>query len=208
MYILMPGAEAPETERMRKMRQMMMRALTVGGLAWAVAGPAAADVLITVEEVGGNVVMNYAGTLDVSSLTTLVTDTEDDHRVRLAGTIANEFATVGGGTEFNDPFVSQTDSWNSGADVADSFSGSLFTLTLSNLLVRTTDITGSTWSGAGQLQWDNTDVAGLQWDLDEDRVWTLNNSAADTITLTVIPEPGSLALLGAAGLAYAARRRR
>lgn len=182
-------------------------ALVAAAAALVPAAYSSANILITVEEVGDDVVLQYSGTLDLASLTSFTTDTEDLHRVRLSGTIVNEFATVGGGTSFNDPFAPAPAAWNSGPDPADSFSGDLFSINLSNLTLRTSDITGTTWSGSGQMQWNNTDVDTLDWDLSIDRVWTLDNTAANTITLTLVPEPTSFALLGLGTLLLARRKR-
>ena len=160
------------------------------------------DVIINVQETGdGHVTMNYSGTLDVSGLSSSNGLIGNSHRIMSDGIILNGFGSAG--NIYSSPFSSTPGAWKTrGIQDSDSFSGDDFTIFGSSMALATADITSDVWSGSGMMQWDNTDIATLQWDLSVDRVWTLNNTAANTITLTqtAVPEPSGFVCLGVVGL--------
>ncbi|MEM6260744.1 MAG: PEP-CTERM sorting domain-containing protein [Planctomycetota bacterium] len=64
---------------------------------------------------------------------------------------------------------------------------------------------------SGSTTFENNTIAGLGVDIGSDSyVWELGNTAGDTITLIVVPEPSSLALgfICFSGLIVRRRRRR
>lgn len=197
-----------------------LRILSIGMLTVWVCRSAHPAVVISAIETGGDVLVSYSGTLDLSGLTfSNQNATSDAHQFQnnslTASAFVNAFATTDGGTFYSNPFSStpSTD-WVSATTVeADIFSGNhlaLFTGGTSPdpLRLHSADVVGTTWSGAGFMQFNSTTLLGMGLDLSVDRVWTINNASADTITLTAIPEPGTPVFLGLFGTRLLFLRRR
>ncbi len=194
--------------------------LTIYGLTLlllsACSRPAAADVIINFEEVGGNVRATYSGTLDLSGLSfTSGNSSLNVHRVGSTGggRFINSYPHGSGVNQYTDPFASVPDVWKTGSfvNVNGGHGGDHFVVYnggTNPLRLLASDITGTTWNGSGFLQWDSTTIAGLDLDLSVDRIWTLNNGSGDTITMSAVPEPSAAASLGLIGAVFSLRRRR
>ncbi|MEM0926505.1 MAG: hypothetical protein AAGJ83_10745 [Planctomycetota bacterium] len=166
------------------------------------------DVVVRVSEIEGNVVVQYGGTLDLTGLTfTIGNTTTDSSSLTTYSTgdaIINAFATDDGGTFFDDPFASvPTGDWLSVGGPADvTFQSNHFVVLPAGdfenpLRLHTADIEAGVWSGTGGFRFNGTTIADLGLDLSQDRIWTLNNGASNTIRLTAIPEPAmAVGLLG------------
>jgi len=197
-----------------------LRILSIGLLAFCVSRSAHPAVVISAIETGGDVLVSYSGTLDLSGLTFSTQNaTSDAHQFQnssgTASAFVNAFATTDGGSFYSNPFSSRPSTdWVSATTVeADIFSGNhlaLFTGGTSPdpLRLHSSDVVGTTWSGSGFMQFNSTTLVGIGLDLSVDRVWTINNATADTITLTAIPEPGTLVFLGLFGTRLVFVRRR
>lgn len=155
----------------------------------------------------GHVRFEYDGTLDLTGLAAPdVVNTGDSHTIgaRLGGFFRNSSSSTLGGSAYSSIFSTSPAAWKTGTHIASSFGGNSLFLGSQGLIVHTADISDDVWSGSGFMQFDSTTLAGLGVDLSVDRIWTINNTAADTITLrnfnpstaSAVPEPSSLLLLG------------
>lgn len=162
----------------------------------------------------GHVRFEYDGTLDLTGLAAPnVVNTVDRHlnRGSSGGLFVNSFSSTLGGSNYRSAFSTAPAAWKTGPHAASSFGGNSLSLDSLNLIVHTADISDDVWSGSGFMQFDSTTLAGMGVDLSVDRNWTIDNTAADTITLrnfnpstaSAVPEPSGLLLLGlcVAGLA-------
>jgi hypothetical protein len=169
--------------------------------------PAQAVIIINMQETGGDLVVSYSGGLNVDDLVIANTGVS-------ASFIAPNEAVVGfgGGFDQYSSAVSGPDLYGTSAFTTASISndgdtfvvgGQFNFLRLPENYVSGTEISGS-------MTFESTDFATLGIDTaSAPYVWTLTNSAADTITLQVVPEPTSaLFLCGTGALACLRRRRR
>lgn len=156
------------------------------------------------ETESGHVRLEYDGSLNVADLTVSTIDTFEDHALRrfFGGVISNMTPTNMGGSSFSSAYSATPTVWKSGpVNVASSFGGTALVFNSSALLnVHIADIDDDVWSGTGFMQFDNTTLAGMGVNLSVDRVWTIDNTAANTITLrnfnptSAVPEPSGLLL--------------
>ena len=210
----------------RPMRALALCLITTMALG-IIGNRADANLFLQFSEVGGNVRLDYQGTLDLTGLTFSTADSLAEHRIRLVTPIGGNVTpytaiiNLNAGTTraYSSPFASGPSvPFTTQTTPAASSSGgnSLHLPTLStaqnatlrfdvaDFNVNTPDI----WTGAGFMQWDNTTLAAMGVDVSP-KTWVLNNAAGDRITLGIaaVPEPSSLVLLGVAVGAFALVRR-
>ncbi|BDC52710.1 hypothetical protein F183_A50250 [Bryobacterales bacterium F-183] len=172
-------------------------------------------------ETGGNVRLEYSGTLNLAGLSYIdgLTSVEE-HRLRLLtpinGTSYNAIIQLGDGTQlrtFTSAFSSAPGVYYIGsALVATSYGGNAIVLPTSSLAQNATlrfaqsDIVNDAWTGSGFMQWDGTTFAA--WGIDTaTKTWVLNNAAANKIIMTfgsapvaTVPEPSSMTWLSTAAI--------
>ena len=182
-----------------------------------------AAITITFEEIGTDVVSTYSGTLDTNDPN--INDISELSRFaskfnpRL-GYYANPpggWRTAAGSyvidaSNSNSPFYDgpregDGRGFGSGTETAPTtFTGDAFGI-FQNSLVLPDDWTSGS-EIAGQMTWANVSLEDLGVDSSQDHTWTLRGTG-DTITMSVIPEPRSYALLlGGLFLGLVALRRR
>lgn len=176
-----------------------------------------ADVTVNVFDTGGNVRIEYSGTLDMSAVSFVDANVSlEEHRLRYStppfGQPFNSIIQL-----YNPPALlrTYTNAFSSApgvyyignALVANSFGGNSLFLPTSSINSNATlrfdpadfgqagngvDI----WSGSGFLQFDNTSIGALGINT-ATKTWVINNAAANRITMTVsaAPEPQSAFLL-------------
>jgi hypothetical protein len=180
-----------------------------------VATPASSAIVMTAVESGDDVVISFSGTLDITGLTPFATDTFGSSRMRATDSLIHFRGTTGSLDSYSSVFSSSPFSIGAGAlTSATSSAGDVaFGVSRSNLwLERNTDSTFWQSTRSGSMTFANNTLAGLGITPGTYN-WVLNNTAADTITLTAtqaVPEPSSLVLFGGGGVAFAcaAYRRR
>lgn len=208
------------------MRGLALCLLTMTALC-TIGNRANADLMLQFSEVGGNVRLDYQGTLDLTGLTFSTVQSLAERRIRLVAPIGGNVApytaiiNLNAGTtrEYSSPFASGPSvpfTTQTTPPASSSGGNSLHLPTIStaqnatlrfdvaDFNVNTPDI----WTGAGFMQWNNTTLAAMGIDASP-KTWVLNNAAGNRITLgiTAVPEPSSLVLLGVAVGACALVRR-
>ncbi|MEM1296017.1 MAG: hypothetical protein AAGH89_11675 [Verrucomicrobiota bacterium] len=184
-------------------------------------GVARADVVLTFVEREGNVRVSYEGELDLSGLSfedttpgtarhVIGRNTNDPQSL---GIFANTFAPAQGRRTYSSPFSSVPSApWALGATVAaDEFGGDhLFfhNSAAAPLQLDPSNFIGSTWSGSGFMQFNDTTLADFGLRITGEPTYVVNNAAADSIRLTAIPEPGVAAMLCFFTMGVTMRRRR
>ena len=177
-----------------------------------VAQPAAAAIVMTATEIGGDVVFSYSGTLDLTGMTQGGQTGMNASRV-WASSSAVQFRTAGPITnnnfQYGLAFSSRPGNLGPGTTLIDADTTSSDTTavfgTLSNNLYLDNTLTASDWlntTQSGSMTFQGQTLAGLGI-APGTYTWVLSGTAADTITLNAVPEPSSLALFGAGGLACA-----
>lgn len=184
-----------------------------------VATPASSAIVMTAVESGDDVVISFSGTLDITGLASPVDDIFGSSRVRPSDSLIHFKGTTeffGNLDSYSSVFSSSPFSIGTSGSLtsATSLAGDVaFGVSRSNLwLKRDTDSTFWASTRSGSMTFANNTLAGLGI-TPGTYEWVLNNTAADTITLTAtqaVPEPSSLVLFGVGGvaLACAAYRRR
>ena len=182
----------------------MLRTISAFCFCLFVSSQAHASLIVNAWETGGgNVRFEYDGSLNVADLSGGIISGSDSHVInsRSGGQFRNTFLKDNGTSIFSSTFSTTPAAWKTGFTPATTFGGtSLFFAVGGSLTVHTTDIVDDVWSGSGFMQFDGTTLAGMGVDLSVDRVWTINNTAADTITLrnfnptSAVPEPRGLLL--------------
>jgi hypothetical protein len=185
--------------------------------AGAVHRPASAAIVMTAQEIGGDVVFSYQGTLDIAGLTQGFSSTLRDSRVRASGALVQftSGSTFNNTQPYNSAFSSKPSNLGTTSTVlinADTSSATAVFGTASNFLYLESSLTASDWlttTQSGSMTFQGTTLAGLGI-VPGTYTWVLNNSAADTITLNAVPEPSSLMLVGAGGVVcvFVSSRRR
>ena len=175
-----------------------------------VAQPAAAAIVMTATEIGGDVVFSYRGTLDLAGMTQGGQTGMNASRV-WASSSAVQFRTAGPITnnnfQYGLAFSSRPGNLGPGTVLyaATTASGTTATFgTLGTNLYLEKDKLASAWlnTQSGSMTFQGQTLAGLGI-APGTYTWVLSGTAADTITLNAVPEPSSLALFGAGGLACA-----
>ncbi len=211
--IASPHPARPISKRAGALAFAAAAALAVLGLDLATAPKADAAFIVTIEQVGANVVVTGSGTIDLSGLAPY--GGYGDFGAAIApsqGTItigSTNFDAVNLYTGFNGPSIFGP----GGVTVASSGSGDKVAIAeLSNqLAVPSGYVSGSALTDSST--YDNTTLAALGV-TDGTYTWTWGSGAdVDSFTLDIgplaVPEPASFALLGAGliGLAFTLRRR-
>lgn len=186
--------------------------------AGAVHRPASAAIVMTAQEIGGDVVFSYSGTLDVAGLTRgASTGSIDNSRVRGSPSFV-QFTNRSGNNAwpYSSAFSSSPSNIGTGTlriDADISSVTAVFGVSTSSLYLDD-QLVEADWLSekSGSMTFQGTTLAVLGVDPGT-YTWVLNNGAADTITLTAsqaVPEPSSLMLFGAGGLvcAFVSGRRR
>lgn len=189
---------------MRRSLQLVLGAFLV----FAIFGvsKASAQITINMQETGGDVVFSYAGSLNITDLTVDDGSANPSHliapsssRVLFGGAAVDIYDDLSGPLSYG-VGTSTTASVTNTGDPFGMFLGTNFFVP---------DGYASGTAIAGSIVLDNTDFSTLGIDTSSaPYVWTVQNSAADTITLQVIPEPSSALLLAGLGAAFCMRRRR
>ncbi|MEM9347610.1 MAG: hypothetical protein AAGB26_13430 [Planctomycetota bacterium] len=162
------------------------------------AAPIDASVIYTLEEVGSDVVLSYTGKINDADGLLFSAD-----NASASGYIS---PTSGFAAGFELGSVTNYDGSFNGPDAIGSFNGFTDGSTHSGdyfgfdfgrfgdaLLIESSYVFGQTMSGS--TTFENNTIAGLGVDVGSGSyVWELGNTAGDTITLNIIPEPSSLAL--------------
>lgn len=184
---------------------------------FAVLSSAQANLVFNISEKNGNVRIDYSGTLDMSGMS--FTDTNnalEEHSLRYITSSIPIFTPFTGfinlinapGSRadlrtFSNPFSSGPSVYFSNNVVpVSSFGGtSIYLPTISSHINATLrfdplDFVGNVWTGSGFLQWNNTTTALLGINTSP-KTWVINNTAANTITMSLspVPEPSSIILL-------------
>lgn len=181
-----------------------------------------AAISITFQEIAGDVVSTFSGTLNTDD-----PDIYDFSQIVSGGLFAPEsgayvsFASswrtptgsyVIDNSSSNSPFYEgpregSGRGYGTGTQATPtSVTGDAFGMYQNSLILPGDWTSGSSVSGT--MTWENTTLSALGYDSTQDHVWTLRGTS-DTITMTVVPEPSSIALLTSLGvLALAISRRR
>jgi hypothetical protein len=182
-----------------------------------------AAVIITFEEIGNDVVSYYSGTLNTND--PAINDTSELGRFATKFNPSLGYYTnpPGGWRTFGGSYVVDSSSSNSpfydGPRLGDGsgfgsggeleptqISGDAFGIFQNSLVLADGWTSGSTITG--QMTWANTSLDSLGVDASQVHTWTLRGTG-DTITMTVVPEFSSYALLfGCLALGFVALRRR
>lgn len=188
----------------------MKRHWTLALLGVAIASPAGAGVIITVEEVAGDVVFSGGGTLDISlwefSHDTMVGPQISPFWVIMGETPSADFEVYSDPVNFAGPREFPTINEITFADsgIGDAFGIQLDTIlfgvpegyTSGDPLASTMTFNNHTFASLGLVEGEYT----WTWD-------TLDPRQSDFFTVVVVPAPGAIALLGVAGMAARRRRR-
>jgi hypothetical protein len=196
---------------MTRMKVAGLGALAALGLGLAEAPKANAAFIMTLEQVGPNVVATGSGSFDLADLTRVGTNVVPELSVDPSA----RFIITGLGNGDAYGATSGPSSFGSGNSTAESSeSGGVVGLGVGDLLgVPTGYVSGAVFTSGAT--WDNTTLAALGV-TDGSYVWTWGAGPdADSFTLQIgpastgVPEPASLALLGAGvvGLGMIRRRR-
>lgn len=207
--------------------------LTLGLLTMLVlcctATKAEAGIIFNFSEFGGNVRMEYQGTLNLSGMAYDTVSAVGDHRIRQVfgfapfAAIINVYQSptdVNGNLvptlrAYSSPFSSSPGIFISGiTPLATTFGGNAIILPTTSISPSATlrlaqaDFNGDVWTGAGFMQWDNTTLATLGIDASP-KNWVLTNGETITMGIVAVPEPSGLVLwsIGISGLALTRRRR-
>ena len=164
-----------------------------------------ADVVLTLAEVGNNVVLSTtSGTLTTPTLEPLYNH-ETHGSLNPSLGFFGMGSTVGEGMSRYDNAASGPGSFGTGftTTVSDSYSGTFFSINASSGRVSidykwVQDNAGSALT-PGTATWNNTDLSALGATIGT-YVWTLDNRFGnETVTLNVIPEPATLGLMALLG---------
>ena len=191
----------------------------------AAAGQLQAALIVEFSEVGGDTTMSYSGSLEFTGLAFSTASVGSSTGVGLysssesdedgSGVLWNTGIAV---REYLSPWSSSPD-FTAGPDFEDVGTPTFtqqFVLFSDLVLFDPNDFVGDVWSGSGVSTFSGVPLASLV-NVDTPVVWTLDNSAADTVTwqndsAAAVPEPSSFALFGigacVAGVGAARRRRR
>ena len=182
-----------------------------------------AAISITFQEIAGDVVSTFSGTLDTDD-----PNIYDDSQISSGGLFAPESgayvsfasswrtpngsyvidAPTGNFSPFYDgPREGIGNGFGTGTQATPtSVTGDAFGIYQNSLILPADWTSGSSVSGS--MTWENTTLSALGYDSSQNHVWILRGTS-DTITMSFVPEPSSYALLtGLAVLALAIRRRR
>ncbi|MFC5051953.1 PEP-CTERM sorting domain-containing protein [Rubritalea spongiae] len=174
-----------------------------------------AAVVVNFIQSGSDTIVNYSGSLDLSGLSSTTVGTGSSVGVSLwlddpsfIGLSWN--AGLSDASQFVSPWSSNPNFAKPGTDLI-SAGSPVFTQQLgilnTQLLLDPDDIDiNNVWTGSGSTTFSGVNVADIV-DVDTPVVWTLNNTAADTVTWQV-PEPSSTFLLGLGGFSLLFHRRR
>ncbi len=192
----------------------MKSLLLTGALGALVTSAAFGAVSLNVSQVGSDVVASFSGTINLSAL---------EHRnggepvdvVSRYGVGQSDQTLSIGSAGFFDPFgaISGPTAFLTGTEVEftapDASSGDLFGIwaSVSDIWVPESYVSGSAL--AGSSTWFNTTVQDLGF-VTGTYTWTWGvDDTADSLTVTVVPEPSSIAVLaGTAVLGFVGVRRR
>ncbi|MDX1926973.1 MAG: hypothetical protein SFV81_10660 [Pirellulaceae bacterium] len=214
------------------LRGLTLRGLTLRGLLTMMvlcnsATKADAGIIFSFSEFGGNVRMEYQGTLNLSGMAYGTVSAIEEHRIRHVQGFAPFAAIVhvyqsptdvnGNSVRtlraYSSPFSSTPGIFVSGiTPEATTFGGNAIILPTTSISPSATlrlaqaDFNGDVWTGAGFMQWDNTTLANLQIDASP-KTWVLTNGETITMGITAIPEPSSLVLWCVGITALAVTRR-
>ena len=150
-----------------------------------------ADLVISVLESGADVELTYSGTLDLSDLSFTTINSGELHGFEnlFGGDVWLNAFTGSTLNAYDSPFSSAPTDFFSTGGAASTFSGDhIFVggqgVTLP-LRLRTSAVTNDVFTGSGAQTFSGTDFAGLGLTEGASFVWTLDNTAANTITLNV-----------------------
>ncbi len=198
------------SEEARGRRGNVKRHWTLALLGVAIASPAGAGVIITVEEVAGDVVFSGGGTLDFSLW-------KFSHDISTGPQISPTFVIMGATPEadfnvYSDPvnfagpseFPTIIETTFADSGIGDAFGIQLNPLSLGvpvgytsgDPLASTMTFNNHTFASLGLVEGEYT----WTWD-------TLDPRQSDFFTVVVVPAPGAIALLAVAGMAARRRRR-
>lgn len=178
----------------------------LASLVWLGASTVSAAIVIQMREQGGDVVFSYDGSLDLAGAS------QPGLSFSFAG-----ITPSGGDISFGSPSGTESEIYTSAISTfpmfgngtrtpGNSFDGDPFSVSNSAITMPRGYVNGAPISGSLTFQGQSFDSLGIN-EVSAPYVWTLNSSG-DTVTLSAIPEPSSVAMCMLLSGWFAVQRKR